>query len=131
LPRGRVASVFVLAMCRPRVHQLVLEEDHVQLSTLHRGLHRHPTLVRLPPTGTPTRPTGQKTSPTCFKCSQVGHYANACPVGNPSASAPNKQQTPGKGVSIARVNQVSAKATTDGADVALGMFYINAIPATI
>jgi hypothetical protein len=49
LSRGRVASVFVLATFRPRVHQLVQEEDHVQLSTFHRGLHRHPTLVRLPP----------------------------------------------------------------------------------
>jgi hypothetical protein len=29
------------------------------------------------------------------------------------------------------VNQVSAEATADGADIALGMFYINAIPATI
>jgi hypothetical protein len=45
----------------------------------------------------------------------------------------NKHQTPGfgKGFSIARVNQVSADATTEGADIALGMFYINAIPATI
>jgi hypothetical protein len=33
--------------------------------------------------------------------------------------------------SIARVNQVSADATPDGADIALGMFYINAILATI
>jgi hypothetical protein len=33
----------------PSVHQLVQEEDHAQLSTLHRGLHRCPTLVRLPP----------------------------------------------------------------------------------
>jgi hypothetical protein len=32
-----------------RVHQLVLEEDRAQFSMLHRGLHRHPTLVRLPP----------------------------------------------------------------------------------
>jgi hypothetical protein len=41
------------------------------------------------------------------------------------------QQTPSKGYSIARVNQVSADATPDGADIALGIFYINAIPATI
>jgi hypothetical protein len=45
----------------------------------------------------------------------------------------NKQQTPGsgKGLSIARVNQVSVDATAKGADIALCMFYINAIPATI
>jgi hypothetical protein len=52
-------------------------------------------------------------------------------VGNSSASAQNKQQTPGKGYSIARVNQVRDDATPDGADIALGMFYINAIPATV
>jgi hypothetical protein len=69
--------------------------------------------------------------PTCFKCKQIGHYANACPVGNSSAPAQNKQQTPGKGFSIAKVNQVSAEATAEGSDIALGMFYINAIPATI
>jgi hypothetical protein len=45
----------------------------------------------------------------------------------------NKQQTPGsgKGFSIARVNQVNADGTTEGVDIALGMFYINVIPATI
>jgi hypothetical protein len=45
----------------------------------------------------------------------------------------NKQQTPGsgKGFSIARVNQVGADATAEGADIALGMFYINVIPPTI
>jgi hypothetical protein len=74
------------------------------------------------------RSAGQKTGPTCFKCSQIGNYANAFPVGNSGTPAKNKQQTPGKGYSIARVNQVSAGAT---ADIALCMFYINAIPATI
>jgi hypothetical protein len=52
-------------------------------------------------------------------------------VGNSGTPTQNKQQTPVKGYSIARVNQVSADATPDGADIALGMFYINAIPATI
>jgi hypothetical protein len=96
-----------------------------------QGSPRTPPTRHAAPTSTLVRPTGQKTCPTCFKCSQVGHYANACPTGNSSASAQNKQQTPGKGFSIARVNQVSAKATTDGADIAIGMFYINAIPAAL
>jgi hypothetical protein len=52
-------------------------------------------------------------------------------VGNSSAPPQIKQQTPSKGFSIARVNQVSIDATTEGADIALGMFYINAILATI
>jgi hypothetical protein len=45
----------------------------------------------------------------------------------------NKQQTlgSGKGFSIARVNQISADTTTKGVDIAIGMFYINAIPAAI
>jgi hypothetical protein len=54
-------------------------------------------------------------------------------MGNPNTPAQNKQQTPtsGKGSSISRVNQVNVKATTDGADIAIGMFYINSIPAAI
>jgi hypothetical protein len=83
------------------------------------------------PTSTPARPTRQKTCHTRFKCSQVGHYANACPAGNSSAPDQNKQQTPNKGFNIARVNQVSAEATADGANIAIGMFYINAIPTTL
>jgi hypothetical protein len=43
------------------------------------------------------------------------------------------QQTPasGKGFSIARIKQVSADATADGADIAIGTFYINSVPAVI
>jgi hypothetical protein len=32
---------------------------------------------------------------------------------------------------IARANQVSADATTDGAFITIGMFYIKSVPATI
>jgi hypothetical protein len=49
----------------------------------------------------------------------------------PGNSAQNKQQTPGKRFSIARVNQVSAEATADSADIDIGMFYINTIPAAL
>jgi hypothetical protein len=54
-------------------------------------------------------------------------------MGNSNTPAQNKQQTPtsSKGFSIARVNQVSAEATSDGADIVIGMFYINSIPAAI
>jgi predicted aspartyl protease len=54
-------------------------------------------------------------------------------MGNPNTPAQNKQQTPtsSKGFSIARVNQVSVEATADGADIVIGMFYINSIPAAI
>jgi predicted aspartyl protease len=43
------------------------------------------------------------------------------------------EQTPGsgKGFNIASVNQVSADAIAEGADIAIGMFYINALPTTI
>ena len=54
-------------------------------------------------------------------------------MGNPNTPAQNKQQTPKpwKGFSIAGVNQVSVEATADGADIAIGMFYINSIPTAI
>jgi hypothetical protein len=91
-------------------------------------------MVRL---DTPARPAGQGTITTCFKCGEVGHYANACPKRIPNTPARSniqgKQQTPvsSKGFSIGRVHQVSADAIADGADIAIGMFYINSVPAAI
>jgi hypothetical protein len=54
-------------------------------------------------------------------------------MGNSSTPAQNKQQAPtsGKRFSIDGVNQVSVEATAYGADIAIGMFYINSIPAAI
>jgi predicted aspartyl protease len=84
-------------------------------------------------TGTPAKFSGQSVGTTCYKCGKTGHYANVCSQRSATTHVQNKQQTSrsGKGFSIARVNQVSADATAEGADIALGMFYINAIPATI
>jgi hypothetical protein len=80
---------------------------------------------------------GQGTITTCLKCGEVGHYTNACPKRIPNtptqSNVQGKQQTPasGKGFSIARVNQVNANATADGADIATSTFYINSVPAAI
>jgi hypothetical protein len=49
ITQGQGSSRFVLAMFRPRVHQLVLQEVSAQLSLHHMGLHRLHMLVRLPP----------------------------------------------------------------------------------
>jgi hypothetical protein len=102
-----------------------------------QGTPHTPHTRQATPTGTPTRLAGHSTITTCFKCGEVGHYANAYPNRNPNIPAQSnvqsKQQTPtsGKGFSISRVNQVSVDATVDGADIAIGMFYINSIPAAI
>jgi hypothetical protein len=44
-----------------------------------------------------------------------------------------QKQTPAsnKGCSIARVNQISAEDTADGADIAIGTFFINSVPTAI
>jgi hypothetical protein len=77
--------------------------------------------------------SGQSAGTTCFKCGKTGHYANVCPQRIATTPVQNRQQTPrsSKGYSISKVNQVSVDATLDDADIVLGMFYVNAIPATI
>jgi hypothetical protein len=102
-----------------------------------RATPQAPHTRQTAPTGTPARPAGQSTVTTCFKCGEVGHYFNACTKRNPNTPARSniqgKQQTlaSGRGFSIARVNQVSADATATGADITIGTFYINSVPAAI
>jgi hypothetical protein len=116
-------------MFHPRVHRLALEEASPAQFTPQGTPPTH----QVAPTGTPTKFSGQSVGTTSYKCGKSGNYANVCPQRIATTPIQNKQQTPGsgKGFSIATVNQFSAEATTDGADIAIGMFYINAIPTTI
>jgi hypothetical protein len=96
---------------------------------------------------TPVRP-GAPHSPagnTCFKCGEVGHYANACakrqPPGTPvqnqqmqhmrsgiQTPQSNKgQQSQGRG----RMKHVSTETAQENTEVVLGMFLVNSIPASV
>jgi predicted aspartyl protease len=123
--------VFVLATFHHRVPQLVQEEDHAELSTLHRGLHGHLPLVRLPPLA-PRR--GLQDRRLALHASSVVRLGTMLMLVRWEILVHQLRTSNillARGYSIARVNQASADATPDGADIALGMFYINAIPATI
>ncbi|KAL5647177.1 hypothetical protein ACJX0J_041532, partial [Zea mays] len=80
---------------------------------------RTPPPRQATPTGTPTKFAGQSPGTQCFKCGKIGHYANVCPQRIATTPAQNKQQTPSKGYSIARVNQVSVDDTPDGGDLVI------------
>jgi hypothetical protein len=90
-------------------------------------------------TTTPVQPNG------CFKCGELGHYANNCPRRNqqtpqkntnqrtdqntsPRGSAKNKTS---QNQSRGRVNLVTAESVPEDADMAYGMFLINSIPTSV
>jgi hypothetical protein len=92
------------------------------------------------PTVTPARPTGQGTATDtiCFKCGEIGHYANVCPKRNPNTPARGNSQVKqtqtlgsNRGYSIAKVNQINVEATEDGPNIVIGTFFINSMLATI
>jgi hypothetical protein len=87
----------------------------------------------------PVQPNG------CFKCGELGHYANNCPRRNQqtpqkSNNQRNDQNNPARGSaqnktpqnqSRGRVNHVTAESVSKDADVVYGMFIINSIPASV
>jgi hypothetical protein len=87
----------------------------------------------------PVQPNG------CFKCGELGHYANNCPRRNQrtpqkSNTQRNDQNTPTRGSAQnktpqnqgrGRVNHVTTESVPEDADVVYGMFLVNSIPASI
>ncbi|XP_072151463.1 uncharacterized protein [Setaria viridis] len=92
---------------------------------------------------TPVRPNG------CFKCGEVGHYANACPKNNTQipqktngqksqqqsqARNGNQNSQGNKGQQNfmrGRVNHVTAETAQEAPDVVFGMFLVNSEPASV
>jgi hypothetical protein len=86
----------------------------------------------------PVQPNG------CFKCGELGHYANNCPRRNQqtpqkSNNQRNDQNTLARGSaqnktpqnqSRGRVNHVTAESVLEDADIVYGMFLVNSIPAS-
>jgi hypothetical protein len=87
----------------------------------------------------PVQPNG------CFKCGELGHYANNCPRRNHQTpqknnNQKNDQNTPARGSaqnrtpqnqSRGRVNHVTAEIVPEDVDVVYGMFLVNSIPASV
>jgi hypothetical protein len=96
-------------------------------------------------------PTGGN---TCFRCGELGHYANGCPKKNtqnpPSQfnnsgqrQTPHQQQQPRNNAQTSqsnkgqqnyvrgRVNHVAAETAQDAQDVVFGMFLVNYAPASV
>jgi hypothetical protein len=81
----------------------------------------------------------------CFKCGELGHYANNCPRRNQQTPQKNSNQradqnTPARGSawnktpqnqSKGRVNHVTVELVPEDADVVYGMFLIKFIPASV
>jgi hypothetical protein len=97
------------------------------------------------PVGTPVRsvaPPNPATT-TCFKCGELGHYANACPKRNPPHTPVQNQQQTRSGSQTPRTNKgqqsyargkamhVDAEVAQENPRVVLGMFLVNSTPASV
>jgi hypothetical protein len=90
-------------------------------------------------TTTPVQPSG------CFKCGEIGHYANNCPKRNQQTPQRNNSQrfdqnTTARGTAQkktppnqckGRINHVTAETIPEDANVVYGMFLINSIHASV
>jgi hypothetical protein len=97
------------------------------------------------PVGTPVRSVAppNPTTTTCFKCGELGHYANACPKRNPPHTPlQNQQQTRSRNQtpqtnkgqqSYARGKaiHVDAEVAQENPRVMLDMFLVNSTPASV
>jgi hypothetical protein len=90
-------------------------------------------------TTTPVQPNG------CFKCGELGHYANNCPRRNQQTPQKNSNQrtdqnTPARGSaqnktpqnqSRGRFDHVTTESVLEDVDVVYGIFFINSIPTSV
>jgi hypothetical protein len=106
------------------------------------GIHR---IVKVAPVTRRPETTHLSNPNGCFKCGELGHYANNCPRRNQQTPQKNNNQrndqnTPARGSaqsktpqnqSRGRVNHVTAESVPEDADVVYGMFLVNSIPASV
>jgi hypothetical protein len=98
--------------------------------------------------GAPVRNTNPVQPSGCFKCGQLGHYANNCPKrvmqtpqrdsgnrsGQPSSQTCTPQTPSKRGQQNhvrGRVNHVSVEQAQNDSDVVLGTFFVNSVLATV
>jgi len=88
------------------------------------------------------RPTqGTSNLGPCFKCHQMGHLANRCPLkqqdqptaqnGNQNRNGGQPQQQARQNYSQGKVNHIAMESAQQASDVLIGMFSINSNPVTV
>ncbi|XP_072146438.1 uncharacterized protein [Setaria viridis] len=121
------------------------------MQTMQTPRPSFPQSRQMTPAGAPVRPNAPGGN-TCYKCGEVGHYANACPKRsvpstpvqnnntprqNPQAQqSRNVNQTPQRAQGQqnfvrGKINHVDVDTAQEAPDVVLGMFLVNSAPASV